>query len=122
MKFFKKRSTNIRLEDVLIGQKINIEHDRAKGGFAQVECLGNEPNKKKIFLKILWDDIGEEKFILKYNDKKLKNFSLINKDRLVDPVEKLRIKLTEALKNEEYEIADKLTKEIEKLRKNESNK
>jgi hypothetical protein len=120
-----------RLEDVQPGESIMIEYNRMKYGKGSVECINNEPENKKMLIKIRWGnwkEVGcaeEELLVLKYSNDAFSNFSLLNpfvfKDResLTDDnnLAELQKKMNEALEKEQYEIANDLQKKIDKLMK-----
>ena len=133
-----KSATTTRryLKDVLIGEYIQIEWNRAEGGLCKMKCLNNDTKSKTMLLEIRWGNYREakcleyQKLILDYNDDKLKNFHLLNtykeqvrpktkdEDDVNDTdIATLQKKMNDAINNEEYEKAEKLQKKIDKLLK-----
>ena len=123
------RPTNrVYLKDVKIGETIWIEWNKMKTGVGQMKCIGNDPKAKKIWMEIEWGNYKVveceqyEKKIFKYNDKALKNFNLLNQQRLnnitflcEDSIESLQQQIQEALEKEEYELVGQLQDKLNKL-------
>ena len=94
------------LKDVVPGERVTIEWEHSKSGFANPVCLNNDPATKTILLEQTWVDfsttpttiVRTEKLVLKYDDYKFRNFYLLNT-------------IPEALKKE-----TSLEKEIEKIK------
>lgn len=119
------------LKDVESGESIRIEWHRIKGKIGFLKCINNDPETKKIFLEVTWGNHEEagvpkkELLVLDYNSFELQNFSLLNpvpededdeeeNDDDFD-IATLQKKLNKALDEEDYEVADKLQKKIDKL-------
>ena len=132
MNFFKKlfqHSTSARkqVKDVKPGDIIYIELDRIQGGIRRRKCLNNDPEKERILLQIRWANIKEgdlklEKIILNYSAKELANFHLLNsvqfpEEPKVDTfdIASLQKQLQKAIEKEDYEKAEEIKKEINKI-------
>lgn len=116
------------IKDVRPGESIYIEWYRVQGRIAKVKYINNDPESKKILLQIHWNNYEKhnipeyEKIILRYDDDKLENFNLLNKDNQESDdkendydIGTLQKKMNEALEKEEYETADELQKKIDKI-------
>lgn len=134
MKFlslFKSKSKNPikQLKDVKVGDRINIEWNRIKGGIGDLKCLGNDPKTKKIYLEVQWQNYKEanteesEIIILEYNNKAFANFNLLNQTIVEDPIENaidiIQQKMNYLINEEKYEDADKLQQKLTKIIKGE---
>jgi hypothetical protein len=117
-----------QIQDVVAGEEITVEWYKIKQGMGKMKCLNNSPETKKIWLQIRWDNYVEakvdeyEKIIFDYNDKELANFNLLNQITIPKleetfDIATLQKKMNEALEKEEYEKADELQKQINKLLK-----
>jgi len=116
-----------RLKDVKVGERIRIEWDRIKSGTGHLECIGNDPKKKTIFLQIKWGNYKEvkeeeyQKIVLNYDSKELKNFNLLNQEQEEQEqsnessIISLQKQLNQAIEKEDYEKAEKLKNDIDKL-------
>jgi excinuclease UvrABC helicase subunit UvrB len=109
---------------------ITIEWDRINGGIGTVTCINNNPETKKILFGIKWNNYEElgwnenEKIILSYNSRELKNFNLLNRDNILlnspddnSDIDILEKKMERAVQEEEYEKAANLQKLILNLKK-----
>ncbi len=123
------------IKDVLPGENIRIEWHRIKGRIGFVNCISNDPETEKIFLKVQFSNYKElnlnetEYLILDYNSEELKNFHLLNehsprlqveeksdkKDNEDSNIVALQAKLNLALSEERFEDADYYQKKIDKL-------
>lgn len=124
-------SNRIHIKDVKSGENIKIEWHRIKGKIGWVKCINNDPKTKKILLEVHWNnhkEIGSpkrEQVIFGYDAIELCNFHLLNQiqndtkddegDEESYDISDLQKKMNEALEKEEYEIASKLQKQIDKL-------
>lgn len=110
----KSKEQRRRVKDVKPGECIYVEYY----GIWRLRCLNNDPVAKKIFLE---DNINQ-KYIFKYNGRELKNFNLLNnvipetvKEINSSDISYLQKQMNDALEKEDYEIADRLQKQIDKL-------
>lgn len=128
-----------RLELVKVNTLIRIEWDQIYGGIGSVTVLSNDPVKRKIVVQAYWSNYIEaqsnqkQMLVLRYSDKHLENFIILNDDihvseRLNKPItvssvielfteSDLQERLTEALESEDYERARQLQDQINKLSK-----
>lgn len=124
--FFKSKKNVVestcgrQLKDVKRGDIILIEWDRILNGIGSVTCLNNDPITKKILLRAVWSpQMTIELFILNYNSKELRNFSLLNpilETKVIDDdITTLKEKLNQALANEEYEKANEIQLKINNI-------
>jgi len=115
-----------KIEEVLPGQKINIEDPRSENGLATVICANNRPSDKKILLIVTWIKAEggniEVYHVVDYKHPWLKNFALLNPvvEKEVVHVDehdiaKLQSLLNEAMDNEDYRKVNELQKKIDKL-------
>jgi CRISPR/Cas system-associated exonuclease Cas4 (RecB family) len=125
---FGKRKKRARLQDVKIGQSIQIEWSRIVGGFGWVKCIGNDTKKKTLLLRVHWVNYKEvndgkeyETFVVEYKSQKLANFHLLNQyieedetdeDYYINELEKI-VKV--AIKEEEYEKVTEIQNKINKF-------
>lgn len=123
--------SRLYLKDVKPGQTIRVEWSHILGGIGLVTCVNNDPETKKIFLRIKWNNSSPhrpetQEMIWDYSQKELANFHLLNQPLQPEKKEEIKPetdsdlitlhkKLNEALEKEEYEIADKLQRKIDKL-------
>jgi hypothetical protein len=118
------------IKNVKSGDLITIEWDRINGGIGTVTCINNNPETKKILFGIKWNNYEElgwnenEKIILSYNSRELKNFNLLNRDNILlnspddnSDIDILEKKMERAVQEEEYEKAANLQKLILNLKK-----
>ena len=119
-----QKLNRIHVKDVKVGEKIQIEWYKIKGGIGYLKCLSNDPETNKILLEVHWSNsVVKEKVIFNYNDIELSNFHLLNQQQKVETkkedndfdVATLQKKLNEALEKEEYEKADELQDKINKI-------
>jgi len=114
------------------GDHILIEWERINGGTGWMECKLNDPETNRIVLVIEWGNYKEvkgvqfETFVMKYSDKRLANFDVLNPEFTGVPneinVKRNEIKvLTEQMKEherkQEFEQAAKVRDKINELKK-----
>ena len=112
------------VKDVKPDECINIEWYRFRGGIAQVKCLNNDPETRKIWLEINWINLPKEHLVLDYRDDKLANFHLLNQvivegessEEDFDLIT-LTKKMNECIDREEYEKAEEYQSKINNLSK-----
>jgi len=125
---FKPDPNKRYIKDVKVGETINIEWNRIKGGIGELKCLGNDPNTKKIFLEVKWNNYKEasvdevERIVLDYNSEKLTNFNLLNQipvihDQIENALKIIEQHINDAIKNENYEELDKFNKKLNNILK-----
>ncbi len=119
-----------RIEDVKVGDSIQVEWERISGKIGYLTCLNNDPLTKKILLEATWnnaDEIGEKsrRVVFDYNGIQLANFHLLNpqikiKEEVCDETDitYLQKRMNDALEKEEYEVAREIQNKIDKLIKN----
>jgi hypothetical protein len=122
----------MRLSDVKPGQYINLEYHRVKGSIASVKCLNNDIATGKILIMFHWGNWKEingmeyERIVFDYKDEVFKNFHLLNELKIAAPqtdepdntstnIIELQKQMNDALSKEQYELADKLQKQIDNL-------
>lgn len=127
---FRKREKRVRVQDAKEGDMVAIEWDRIEGGIGHLLCLNNDLKTNKILLRVRWSnhkEVGctsEEIIILSYKDKRLRNFHLLNKNKIkidsgeTKDIAKLQEELNNAIAKEQYELAKKIQTKIDKLLKN----
>lgn len=118
-------SKRYELKDVKPGQKIQIEWRRIEGKLGYLECINNDPFSQKILLQVRWENYKEIKchefqnLIFSYNDEVFDNFHLLNskpKEPTIDfHLSFIEQKMNDALKNENYELAEKIKQKINKI-------
>lgn len=133
----KKSSDKLRLKvsQVKPGQRIKIEHQKAKYTICTATCLSNDPTSNKILIEILWtsDETKEEykqEYVLDYKGYELKNFHLLNKinfkiqtdseieeSEKQEMLEKLKSQLENLLDKEEYLKARQIQNKINSILK-----
>ena len=116
----------LQLSDLKVGDEFNVQMQEILGTFGIAKCIGNEPEKRRIFISINWRDGDKrwvEKYIKFYDDDIFKNFSLINQelydayeddDKVVvdDAIVTLKKQLEDKVKNEKYEEANDIIKKV----------
>jgi hypothetical protein len=125
-----QKSTRRCVKDVEPGQIIYIEWYKISGNIGQVKCINNDPETKKILIEVTWSNYKEincnekERAVIEYSDSRLKNFHLLNEITMPKNnsdsdsyIAILQKEMNEALKKEDYEIADELQKKINKILK-----
>lgn len=117
------------LRDVLPNETIKIQYYRINPEnnpqrIGEVKCLSNDPLSKTILIELKWANFEEadtqqyEQVILSYKDKEFKHFHLLNppKEQLVNTdIKKLLLDKKTALIEEDFEKADIIQKQIDKL-------
>jgi len=134
--FWKKNKPNkleeerIRLLTALKSHTIiMIQHKEASYGTTLCEILSNNPGMKKMYVRINWSNVGKREYILDYSGYELENFTLFNKtidwimtdkdDQEISStnIAELQKQMEKAINAEQYEIAEKIQKQIDKLAK-----
>jgi hypothetical protein len=107
---FRKKTNPIwdYLASIEIDDCFYAENKGAADGIANFICLNNDPKIRKMFLKIEWSNDTETKYIKEYSDKCFKNVLLLN-NVSSEPMT-LDQKIQEAIENENYELASRLSK------------
>ncbi len=108
------------------GDRIQIEWSKIVGEIGTLTCVNNDPQNRKILLRMKWGNFEEVKepefqqIILDYKCKELKNFKLLNphithfhSSGEKSVLENLEEELTKALEVEDYKRAEELRKKIE---------
>jgi len=115
----------IRLREVKIGDLITIYHKYAKYNFCTGEVINNLPTERKMLIGIRWREyergpVIEKKYILRYDGEELADFVLLNpttSDEEPDQydIASLQDQMNKALDKEDYELANRLQQQIDKL-------
>jgi hypothetical protein len=116
----------IRKSDLAVGDCFRANWDRVAGGICTVRCLGNDPERRRIFIEIIWGtESGEktERDIWHYDSPQLVDFYLLNQDfmededTIDDAIEVIRKKIDELVAEEDYEAAAKITTRVKNITK-----
>jgi len=118
-----------RIEDVKVGDSVQVEWARITGKIGYLKCINNDPFTKKILLEATWnnpEEIGEKsrRVIFDYDCRELENFHLLNpqiknKQKIDNEsdISSLQKRMNDALEKEEYEVAREIQNKIDKLLK-----
>jgi hypothetical protein len=118
-----------RIEDVKVGDSIQVEWERISGKIGYLKCLNNDPLTKKILLEATWnnaDEVGEKsrRVVFDYNSTQLANFHLLNPQIEIkegvgseSDITSLQKRMNDVLEKEEYEVAREIQNKIDKLLK-----
>lgn len=123
---------------VRVGDKIWMEYNRWHPKIGAAKCVNNNPHLKKMRVWWEWSEQAQaqghpksESIILSYDSKELENFELLNpkycqpeqpqqpekpkEETKEEKVARLNVELEDAIKEEKFEKAVEITKEIDKL-------
>lgn len=111
------------VKDVKPGDNITVEWGKIDGEIGEMLCINNDPQTKRILLKIDWSKTEDREaysqlVIFKYNSRELRNFHLLNAVHLeAHEIADLKHKLSDALDNEDFEQAASIRDKIAEIKK-----
>ncbi len=98
------------LKSIKRGDRFSGELSLSCDGIVSFKCLNNDPRSRKMYLRVKWSNADPTDHILKYNNKAFRNVLLLN-NKVGSPLT-VEEQLKEAIKSENYELAEKLKKQI----------
>ncbi len=126
------KSQRRHVRDVKPGEWILVEYSGSDPYISNCKCISNDPDTRKILVEFQWSNWKDIKgakptsrHIFEYGGYELANFHLLNKNIKIsestpddhNDVATLQKKINEAIEKEEYEVAEKFQKQLDKLSK-----